>query len=188
MQRTCKNILFLAIACFLAAIPAPIRAGTETGLSGTPREIKAAFIYNFINFIHWPTRPIVEEKEILICVISKKTMIDSLSILNNKQIRDKAITVKPYSLTDTPDHCHLLYVPSTDPNLVEQVLQRVRNKPILTIGEAVTFPRSGGIIGFISSGRTIRFAINLEAARKAGITISSKLLSLATIIRNNDLP
>jgi len=42
--------------------------------------------------------------------------------------------------------------------------------------------QSGGVIRFSTEGNKIHFKINLEAARDANLTISSKMLRLAEIV------
>jgi len=50
---------------------------------------------------------------------------------------------------------------------------------VLTVGETERFTESGGIINFTREGNKIRFAISDDTAKRAGLKISSKLLSLA---------
>jgi len=58
----------------------------------------------------------------------------------------------------------------------------MRARPLLTVGDAYSFARSGGIIQFVTVRGRVRLRINAEAARSADLTISSKLLSLADIV------
>lgn len=52
----------------------------------------------------------------------------------------------------------------------------------LSVSDATGFARTGGIIEFyVDSGR-MRFAINVDAAQRSGLRLSSRLLGLATII------
>ncbi len=64
-------------------------------------------------------------------------------------------------------------------------LGSVRHYPILTVGEMDRFGEQGGIINFFSEGNKVRFEINVGAAEKARLKISSQLLSLARIIRDD---
>jgi hypothetical protein len=58
-------------------------------------------------------------------------------------------------------------------------LEGLHGVAILTVGESDQFIENGGMINFIIQGQKIRFKINAELARNAGLKISSKLLSLA---------
>jgi len=64
---------------------------------------------------------------------------------------------------------------------------RLKTLPILTVGESEAFGRAGGIAWFRLEGNKLRFAINLDAARRAGLKISSRLLGVATVVTDRDL-
>jgi hypothetical protein len=63
-----------------------------------------------------------------------------------------------------------------------QVINTVKDAPILTVGELPGFAPHGGIIGFVMEEGRVRFEINPKAAKRAGLTLSSKLLSLAKVV------
>ncbi len=50
---------------------------------------------------------------------------------------------------------------------------------LLTVGETPGFLEHGGIINLVEVQGRIRFEINQEAAKRAGLTVSSRLLRLA---------
>ena len=63
------------------------------------------------------------------------------------------------------------------------MVDEMKGASILTVGDGEDFARGGGVIGlFIEDGR-MRFAINSDAAQRAGLRLSSKLLSLAKIVK-----
>jgi hypothetical protein len=58
----------------------------------------------------------------------------------------------------------------------------IGNSTVLTVGETDNFAAEGGIINFKIEAGSVRVQINLEAARRQQLRISSKLLSLAEIV------
>jgi len=54
---------------------------------------------------------------------------------------------------------------------------------VLTVTDSMTDPRSKGIINFVIDNNRVRFEIDNRAAAENGLTISSKLLSLAISVR-----
>src|ERR1017187_6776014 len=76
-----------------------------------------------------------------------------------------------------------LLVGASDRKEIARIVQSVGRWPVLTIGERVQFSRLGGVIAFIRDGNRIRFEINLDAAERAGLHVSSKLLRLAAVWR-----
>jgi hypothetical protein len=62
-------------------------------------------------------------------------------------------------------------------------LGALEGAPVLTISDMEGFAEQGGVIGLMMIHTRIRFAINPAVAQSAGITISSRLLNLATNLR-----
>jgi hypothetical protein len=68
---------------------------------------------------------------------------------------------------------------SSEKKRLAEILARIKALPSLTVGETDHFAQQGGVIGFIKREGKVRLEINLEAARQAGLQLSSKLLSVA---------
>src|SRR5262249_9660134 len=79
--------------------------------------------------------------------------------------------------------CHILFVASSESNFLPQTLKPFRGASVLTVGESDSFAREGGIITFVDKDNNVQLEINLAAAEQARLKISSKLLSLAKVIR-----
>jgi hypothetical protein len=56
--------------------------------------------------------------------------------------------------------------------------------PTLTVSDLPDFAQSGGIVNFIVEDERMRFVINTDAADRARLRFSSKLLSLARIVKD----
>lgn len=80
---------------------------------------------------------------------------------------------------DNPRGCDLLFIVGQDKRRAAALLKAVNNAPILTVGESEDFIHQGGMIGFCLQDNKIRFDINLQAATRANLKISSRLLLLA---------
>jgi hypothetical protein len=62
-------------------------------------------------------------------------------------------------------------------------LDKASALPILTVGEDEAFAQNGGIINFVLKNGNVRLEIDLAAAKKAGLTISSRLLAVADVVK-----
>ena len=62
-------------------------------------------------------------------------------------------------------------------------LQQANHHNILTVSDLERFAASGGMIGFYEEDNKVRFEINLDAAQKRHLQISSHLLNLARRVR-----
>jgi hypothetical protein len=80
--------------------------------------------------------------------------------------------------------CHILFISGSNRRRLPEVLKAVDGSAILTVGEVEDFLELGGAIRILTEGDRMRFAVNLEAARRNQLRISSKLLSLAKSVRN----
>jgi hypothetical protein len=70
----------------------------------------------------------------------------------------------------------MLFISSSEEKSLPAVLQAVKEKPILTIGDTEGVARKGGIVNLVRRDDSVGFEINSEAGKRAGLTISSKLL------------
>lgn len=178
-----RGALGLPLACVLAlAGPA-----CSLGQAGPPGEyqLKAAFLFNFAKFVEWPPQSFhAPDQPVMICVLGANPFGDALEqVIGGKLVNGRPFAVRPLREL-TPDcGCHLLFVPASEGRRFFAALPAVRGAGILTVGEAEGFASEGGVINLkLESGR-IRFEINLEAAARERLHISSKLLQLAQIVK-----
>lgn len=146
--------------------------------------VKAAFIYNFIKFVEWPTTGFKDaQSPYVVGVIGKDPFGPDLkNAMANKTVNGRPIVVIPVSDEETRN-CHALFVSNSEKRRLKAILDRVTGSPILTIGETEEFAQIGGIINFVLEDNKVRFQINIEAAKRADLKIHSTLLNLAKVIR-----
>src|SRR5437016_5971139 len=60
-----------------------------------------------------------------------------------------------------------------------QIVMELRSAPVLTISDLDGFTERGGITQFFFEHGQMRFSIALESAKRAGLHISAKILTLA---------
>lgn len=150
--------------------------------SVTQPALKAAFLFNFAKFVEWPLD--LSPAELSVCVLDDAAVEDALlQLISGAPVPGRVVTLVKGAGNQSLRGCHVLYVGETDPARVAATLDEVKNTPILTVGDGAQFAREGGMIGlFIDDGR-MRFAINPDAAQRAGLRFSSRLLSLAKIVK-----
>ena len=79
---------------------------------------------------------------------------------------------------------HVLFVGEADTHRLRDVLQALSDAPVLLVGEKPRFAHNGGVINFYRRAGSIRFEVNIGAARRHALEIDAKLLRLARIVRN----
>jgi hypothetical protein len=149
-------------------------------------EIKAAFLYNFANFVEWPPKAQADANgTIIIGILGDDPFGSTLEqIIANKTINGHRIEIKRFKSLRELKPCHILFINSSEDNRLEKILNIVEDWHVLTVSEIDGFTKNGGIINFYVENKRVRFEINTDNAKKMGLKISSKLLKLAKIVRN----
>jgi hypothetical protein len=147
-------------------------------------QVKAAFLFNFIQFVEWPPAAFPEKATpLVIGVLGEDPFKGFLGeMLRDEQVGKRPLRIEYYRRGEEIQQCHILFISNSESRRLEQVLGKLKNRSILTVGESESFAANGGMINFIMEGSKIRFRINNEAARAASLTISSKLLRLAEVV------
>jgi len=150
--------------------------------------IKAGFIYNFAKLVEWPTTAFPQpDSPIVIGILGNDPFGATLdTIVADKKIDGRAFAVRRLRWSkDSKDlkGCNILFVSSSEKEHIDSVVETMKGLPILTIGDAPGFAKRGGIINFTLEDNKVRFEVNVEAAKHADLTISSRLLTLAKIVQ-----
>lgn len=145
--------------------------------------VKAAYVYNFIKFTEWPASVVdTADGRLIIAVLGNDEQVAALEELNGKTAQGKVIQVKRISSDGHLSTSHVLFVCRDEENRLAKILNQCQHKPILTISSLPGFAEAGGGIGFYIADNKVRFKINPDSTKRAGLTISSRLLSLARIV------
>ncbi|MBI3788580.1 MAG: YfiR family protein [Ignavibacteriales bacterium] len=150
-------------------------------------QVKAAFVNNFIKFVDWPDTAFTDNHSpLIISVLGDTPLTESLKTIEHVQVKGRRLSIRPIKTLQELGASHILFVSSSEKHRVNEILRFLDNMKILTISEIEGFCGGGGIINFTLVNNKVHFEINVEAAQKAGLTISSKLLRLATIVRTQE--
>jgi len=147
-------------------------------------QVKAIFLYNFTQFVDWPSTAFPEKNSpLIIGVLGKDPFGDYLDeAVKNEKIGEHPLVVNRFDNVDDVTACHILFVNVGEKNAVRDALHKLAGRAVLTVGDTDHFIRDGGMVRFVPDNNKIRIQINLEAARETGLLISSKLLRLAEIV------
>jgi hypothetical protein len=146
--------------------------------------LKAAFLYNFAKFAEWPADAAPADP-LVICVLGDPAIADALDeTLKGRMIDGRKVAVSRVK-RDGLRACHVLYLAGLDTKAANQMVDELKSAPVLTVSDREQFALDGGIAGlFVEQGR-MRFAINVDAVQRCRLRISSRLLSLAKIVKDD---
>lgn len=176
----CRSLYFIPALVLLLAGSARLMAQTETSQES---DAKAAFLYNFCQFVEWPAGTFSHDScPLVIGVMGNDRISDHLNALvQREKVKGRSLVIKQYRSVDEVDECHVLFISDSEPGSLRRIFKKLGERSILTVGDATEFARSGGMIRLLVSQDKIRLEVNPSAAKSAGLTISSKLLRQAAI-------
>jgi len=149
-------------------------------------KVKAIYLYNFGKFVEWPEARETRDQSapFLICVLGKDPFGSLLeSTIKGEDVNGMNLSAKRVSNAADATGCRILFISSSEADRVVKILEELHSKPILTVSDIANFCDRGGMIQFELKEEKVRFAVNMTAAEKAGLTLSSQLVKVATSVR-----
>lgn len=182
LRRMRGLLLFGWLACTLQ-VTTPTASAAEPP---TTREysVKAAFLFNFAQFVEWPESAFGgPDAPFIIGILGEDPFGSYLdNLVRGEKIRGRPIAIRRYRNVEEAANSHILFISLSGSDRVESTLAALKNHSVLTVADLDNFARLGGIIRFVTENGKIRLRINLTAARESHLTISSKLLRAATAV------
>jgi hypothetical protein len=176
--------------CRIVALGLALALGSQAAPSGSgpmldEYEMKALFLYNFAKFVEWSDRPFESPTQaITICVAGQDPFGHWLrDTVKGRLIDGRPLIVAHISNIAEAGFCRMLFIASSEENRLPALLAGVSAKGILTIADSDRATEQGVMINFILEGGKVHFEINPGAAESEKLRISSKLLSLARIVK-----
>jgi hypothetical protein len=170
-------------ACWIVVWLAVFAAEKSAWPDGSPLEyaVKATYLHKFAPFVEWPS-PAAEfpDGNFTVCVVGGDPLGSLLDrAVNGQNVAGRPIVVRRLARVTGNPGCSVMYVIGSAAQSVADALAAVRGMPVLTVTDGASDPAAEGIINFVIADDRVRFDIDNTAAVADGLTISSKLLSLA---------
>jgi hypothetical protein len=145
----------------------------------TEPALKAAFIYNFAKFTEWPGE-LPPGQPVTMCVLGDAGVADALErAVVGRALGGRPIAVSRVVAASPKRACHVLYVSGVSLTQAGQLIEDLRDLPVLTISDIDGFTQVGGIAQFFFEHGQLRFRIHIEHAKRAKLQISSRILVIA---------
>lgn len=169
--------LAIAAICVLAAsAPAQNRVSES--------DVKAAYLFNFGKFVRFmPADPDIKRQSFDICIVGEDPLGATLDGLTaNEQLDGKPVRVARLKAAAEAHGCAIVYISASEGSRVRSDLDALRGQHVLAVSDADNFLQNGGMIQFVIQKNHVRFAVNLDAVRKARLSLSSELLRVAVSV------
>ncbi|HKW63972.1 MAG TPA: YfiR family protein [Candidatus Acidoferrum sp.] len=179
--RALRLDLLLCLVLALVFVPETALAQDSAG----EYELKAAMLLNLTRFVEWPASAHADaQTPMVLCILGRDPFGDSLtSIASNPGASGRAVQIRRIAHGKEIRGCHVVYISSSERKDIAQILARLKGTSVLTVGEMAQFAARGGMIQFSLEEKQVRFEVNLEAASESELKISSRLLVLARIVK-----
>ena len=150
-------------------------------------QIKAAFLFNFTQFVEWPDHCFANpESRAVIGVLGKDPFGNFLEeTIVGETIKKHPLVIQHYTNIDEITNCQILFINVSDKNQLRLINEKLKGKNILTVSDVNNFTKVGGMVRLYINDDKINIQINLEAAKAENLVISSKLLKLAEIVKTD---
>jgi hypothetical protein len=170
--------------CWILCLCVGLSAAPLRSQTGSEFEIKAAFLYKFASFVEWPHD--ARNLPISICVVGQDPFGSALDrVVQDKKLNGRAFVIRRIKPGEAIGECHILFISASERKRLKPELDRLQGAPVLTVGDMPAFCESGGAINFAMADNRVQLEINPTAAERAGLQLSSRLLSLAKIVRES---
>jgi len=179
-----QNLTLSLALLFLAAGPKP--AAGEVSEYG----VKAAYIYNFTQFVRWPKGAFESKDSPLVIGIVGD---DPFGTVLDEAVKDKSANGHPLTVkrlgsfsagkAESLSNCQILFIAYSEKSKVKEILQSLKGSGTLTVSEIDQFSLKGGAIQFDQEGQKITITLSESAAKKSGLSISSQLLQVAKLYK-----
>jgi hypothetical protein len=185
--RNCGRLKLFAGTTLICAITLAPNLGSQAS-APTEYEVKAAYLYNFGRFVGWPSEAVsVQAGSFQLCVLGKDPFGPALhKTISGETIEGKYVVAKQVLSPQGAADCREVFISSSEDGQLDAILSALDADRTLTVSDLPDFTERGGMIEFVSQSNRIRFQVNLAAARRAGLTLSSQLLKVATKVIGTD--
>jgi len=142
---------------------------------------KAVFIYNFIDYVHWPETEF--EEPFKIGLLGQSPLEDPLrEIAKKRSSEGREMQVEMYDTIENIKECHLIFITQEHKENLDSLSAQLQGQNILTISDTPGLAKQGVSINFVLVKGKLKFEINRHALNKANLRASAQLLKLAILV------
>jgi len=189
-RRTARWLGLGALCCYICAkagllllFCAPQVAAAQPA-HPSEYDVKAVYLFNFAKFTQWPSAA-ASLDSFPICIMGENPFRGTLqSLVAGEQLNGQKVLVRHVSTVHEAEQCRVLFIGASESYRYKLVIGSLASTPVLTVSDVPDFSADGGMIQLLLQGDRVKFEVNLAAAQKAHLSLSSQLLKVATRVLN----
>ena len=181
--------LALMLARLILALSLLLRPDFAVGegfVTEDPYKVEAAFLRNFAHYVTWPANAFADDRSPWrICILGSDPFGEVLEkTFKGRTEQGRTFEIFRAEALDELPPCHIVFVAYKDAARRRAVLAGLKNRPVLTVGDAPQFLREGGIIR-LQVGDHVEMSVNLDQARSVSLKIQTKMLEVTREVVEN---
>lgn len=146
-------------------------------------DLKLVFIEKFTQFIDWPeSSNLSSKKSFIIGIYGSNPFGEYLNYLKKRTIKGLPVKIELLNNLNEIQDQNLLFISSDKSDEINEIIDYLKNKPILTISDSPSGEKKGVLINFYLENDKVKFYINNQKANNCNLMIHSPLLKIATIV------
>jgi hypothetical protein len=154
-------------------------------------KVKYVYLYSFGLFSKWPPATFKRTNNtFVIGVLGNKPfghMLDAIA--KKKKIENRRIVIRRFKTMANYQPCHILYVTESIGKAdAKLAAAKLKNDPVLIVGEIADFEFDGGVIAFQINNGNVKFSLNVDAVERRQLMVGARLSRLAQTVRDKDRP
>ena len=170
-----------AVVLAVAMVPA---FAQDAGDATLEYQIKATFLYTVAKFVDWPAAKSDPTAPLRVGVYGKDPFGPLLErAFQGKTVNGRPLVIERLKSLDQAGHYHILFISSGEKKRLDRILGSLTDEGVMTISDMANFAEQGGVVNLVMRANAVSMEINVSAAEKAHLKISSRLLSLARVVR-----
>lgn len=178
MRRAIQRRLLALIISGSLCAPACLAAAPPSEY-----EVKAAFLYNFAKYVQWPPS---QRQLFVIGVLGKDPFGRQLDeALSGQSVQKKSIVIRRFARVEEVAGTDILFVCASERRDLPAIFEALHRAPVLTVADMDRFAELGGMINLFTEENRVRFEMNPDAIRRAGLKAGSQLYRLARIVKES---
>lgn len=148
--------------------------------------IKATYLYKLAPFVEWPSPAFASRRApFLICVVGDNPFDGYLSqAVTGRHFGSHPFAVRELRTLEGEHGCRIVFISGLHDARLRQALAAVAGRPVLTVTDSTIDSDVPSVVHFVIEKGHVRFEIDLGAAARNDLKLSSKLLHLAVTVRH----
>jgi hypothetical protein len=168
----------------VALLAATMLLAGSVGAAPSEYQVKAVFLFNFSRFVEWPDSAFAgPAAPFVIGVFGYDPFGDQLEeATRGETVNGRPLVIRRLRDAGEAGDCQILFMHRSEEARMGAVLEALDHRSTLTVSDLDVAGQRGVMIALATQDNRIRLRVNVNSARAARLTISSKLLRSAEIV------